>query len=185
MSSNPWFRLYAEFASDPVIQSLSHQDQRHFVVLLCLKCAGTLDREIDKRVRNRITVRTLGLDASTASEVKRRLQKVGIIDGNWQPIAWETRQFKSDSSSARVRKYRKSKETGNGHETLLKRTRNRDRVSPPYPPSRGADALKRTGRVSSGNAVQIGKQLGMPARVGETMETYVARLKAHQETGPE
>lgn len=114
----PWFRLYVEFATDPVIQSLAFEDQRHYVVLLCLKCSGVIDRDISKSNRERIIMRGLGLDPSSATEAKRRLREVGLIDENWQPKGWEKRQFKSDNSTQRVRNHRKTKEIRNVTETL-------------------------------------------------------------------
>ena len=119
--SNPWFRFYAEFSGNPVIQSLDFGDQRHFVVLLCLKCNGTLDRPMDPKVRDRIICRGIGLDPMTAVEAKRRLMEVGLIDENWQPSGWSVRQFVSDNSSERVAKHRKNKKTGNVTSSLQKR----------------------------------------------------------------
>lgn len=115
--SNPWLRLYADFASNPVVQSLAFEDQRHFIVLLCLKCDGTLDRPSAKTVRDRIICRGLGLDPMTAAEAKRRLREVGLVDEDWQPTGWNKRQFLSDNSTDRVRKYRKNKKPGNVPET--------------------------------------------------------------------
>ncbi len=113
MSSQPWFRLYAEFASDPVVQTLSFEDQRHYIVVLCLKCAGVLDRKISPQARNRIISHALNLDREAMDSAKERLIEVDLIGKNWQPNAWKWRQFQSDSSTERVRKYRKSKKTGN------------------------------------------------------------------------
>lgn len=110
---NPWFRLYAEFATDPVVQSLAFEDQRHFVVVMCMKCSGILDRKMTKDNRERIIARGLGLDRASADEVKRRLMEVDFINKNWQPKAWEKRQFISDNVTQRTRKYRKNKELGN------------------------------------------------------------------------
>ena len=83
--SLPWFRLYAEFSGDPVIQSLAFEDQRHFVVLLCLKCSGLLDRGMPSTRRELIVVRGLGLDPVSGAEAKRRLMEVNLIDKNSQP----------------------------------------------------------------------------------------------------
>lgn len=116
--SLPWFRMYSEFAGDPVIQSLAFEDQRHYIILLCLKCNGTLDREIADSQRERIIIRGLGLDHVTAGEAKRRLSEVGLIDEAWQPIGWDKRQFVSDISTGRVRKYRNNNESGNVSETF-------------------------------------------------------------------
>jgi hypothetical protein len=119
--SNPWFRFYAEFAGDPVVQSLAFEDQRHFVVLLCLKCNGTLDRPMDPKVRDRIICRGIGLDPVAAAEARRRLEEVGLIDESWQPSGWNNRQFVSDNSTPRVAKHRKNKASGNVSETLRER----------------------------------------------------------------
>lgn len=116
-----WFRLYAEFASDPVVQSAAFEDQRHFVVLMCLKCSGVLDRPISQANRERIIFRGLGLDEIKAGEAKKRLMDIGLIDKNWQPCAWDKRQYKSDSSAERTRKYRENKESSTVTETSLQR----------------------------------------------------------------
>lgn len=110
--------MYAEWASDPVVQSLSFDDQRHHAVILCLKCNGTIDRNISDTQRERIVIRGLGLDAATASEVKRRLIEVGLIDVEWQPNGWEKRQYVSDISTQRVRNYRNKNKSENVSETL-------------------------------------------------------------------
>ena len=109
--SLPWFRMYAEFAGDPVIQSLAFEDQRHYVVILCLKCSGTLDRNISADLIDRIVLRGLGLDPVAGAEAKRRLMEVCLIEKNWQPKGWDKRQFRSDLSTERVRQFRKRSET--------------------------------------------------------------------------
>ena len=110
----PWFRLYAEFGTDPVIQSLSFEDQRHYVVLLCLKASGVLDRQgVSKSCRERIILRGLGVDAAKAQNVKKMLMRRRLLGDNWAITGWEKRQFPSDLSTERVRKYRKTHGTGN------------------------------------------------------------------------
>ena len=101
--------MYSEWAGDPVVQSLSFDDQRHHVLILCLKCNGTLDRKISAAHRDRAICRGLGLDPVAASEAKRRLIDAGLIDENWQPHGWDKRQYASDVSTERVRKYRTNK----------------------------------------------------------------------------
>lgn len=117
----PWLRLYTEFSSDPKIQIMAFEDQRHFIMLLCLKGNGTLDSDcISESYRERLIAKALGLDPIAAGEAKRRLLEGGLIDEHWHPIAWENRQFDSDSSTDRVRKYRE-KQRGNVTETLQER----------------------------------------------------------------
>jgi hypothetical protein len=108
-----WFRMYGEFVSDPKVQLLAFEDQRHFVALLCLKCNGTLDSEAPSQVfRDRMIAKALGLSPDAALEAKRRLIEVGVVQDDWQPVKWSERQFESDSSTDRVRKFR-GKRSGN------------------------------------------------------------------------
>ena len=111
--SNPWFRLYNEFANDPVIQSLGFAEQRHFVVLMCLKNNGVIDRNISKANKERIICRGLGLTEKEAEKLKNTLIEFDLIDKNWQIKNWDKRQFISDNSTRRSRKSRKNKETCN------------------------------------------------------------------------
>lgn len=107
MSGLSWFRMYAEFAVDPDIQSLAFEDQRHFVVILCLKCNGTLDKDYPTADRRYAVIRrTLGLDSVAIDECKRRLMEAGLINHHWQPLGWDTRQYVSDSSTERVQRFR-------------------------------------------------------------------------------
>lgn len=103
----PWFRFYHEFASDPVVQCLAFDDQRHFVMVLCLKASGLLDRHFPSSdVRHRTICRALGLDPLTGTETQERLIGAALVGADWQPINWEKRQFRSDVSTGRVRDFR-------------------------------------------------------------------------------
>lgn len=109
--SLPWLRLYTEYATDPKIQILAFDDQRHFVMLLCLKGNGTLDCEAaNEAYRERLIAKALGLDASAALEAKRRLMEGGLITADWNPCKWEGRQYASDHDAAeRQKRYRENK----------------------------------------------------------------------------
>lgn len=108
MRSLPWFRMWAEFATDPVVQSLAFDDQRHFVMLLCLKCSGVLDKEFGHpKIREDVIRKALGLDGVAFSEARTRLCGARLIDAEWHPSNWDKRQFLSDHSAAeRMRKHR-------------------------------------------------------------------------------
>lgn len=102
-----WFRLHAEFATDPVVQALSFDDQRHFVMLLCFKASGLLDRQFGSaQLRLDVIRKTIGLDGKAWDEMRNRLVAIGLIDNDLQPINWDKRQFTSDSSSERTKAYR-------------------------------------------------------------------------------
>lgn len=101
----PWFRAYTEMVDDEKLRLLAFEDRWHFVALLCLKGQGVLD-ESDALLFRKVAVK-LGVDMRTLEEVARRLAEVGLIDEKTlQPLAWDDRQYKSDSSAERTRAYR-------------------------------------------------------------------------------
>ena len=105
MSKLQWFRLYSRMIDDDRIRLLAFEDRWHFVALCCLKSDGLLDDpNPDLRMR-RIAVK-MGLQLRDLEEVKRRLFEVGLIDENMSPKAWDELQYKSDTSSERVKKHR-------------------------------------------------------------------------------
>ena len=105
MSKMPWFRAYTEMVDDEKLRLLAFEDRWHFVALLCLKGQGLLD-DGGALMMRKVAVK-LGLDLRTLDEVARRLSEVGLIDKDTlQPIAWDARQMRSDSSSERVKAYR-------------------------------------------------------------------------------
>jgi hypothetical protein len=130
MSANvlPWFRMYHEVIDDEKIGLLAFEDRWHFVAILCLKQRGVLDAGGPLMMRKVAT--KLGVTAAVLDEVIRRLSEVGLIDpATLQPLAWEARQMRSDSSTERVRAYRErmkqgAKRDGNGDETLQQRPGN-------------------------------------------------------------
>lgn len=115
--ANQWFRMYAEFAHDPKVQMLSEQDQRRYIMLLCMRCSNgdvTL-HETEVAFQLRISEAEWGV-------TKSLLLERGLIDKHNRPTAWDKRQYISDSSAARVAKHRNKKKqecnvTGNADET--------------------------------------------------------------------
>ena len=124
----PWFRMYVDFLNDPKLISLAFEDQRHFIGVLALKSDGALDNACDSDLLDRIVAQRLWIDHAIIRDVKKRLVAAGLIDSSWQPVAWERRQFKSDSSKDRVARFRAKKKDvsndGNDDETLQQRPSN-------------------------------------------------------------
>jgi hypothetical protein len=106
--SNPWFRLYSEAVDDEKLRLLAFEDRWHFIALLCCKNNGILDTsDTDAGLMRRKVAVKLGLDLRELGEVARRLAAVGLInEESLQPIKWNDRQFKSDTSAERTRAYR-------------------------------------------------------------------------------
>lgn len=119
--SNPWFRMYSEAIDDEKLRLLAFEDRWHFIALLCCKNMELQD-DMSVITRRKIAVK-MGLDLRELGEVARRLSEVGLIDQDTlQPKKWDERQFKSDSSIARVRKYRdKLKVFDNANDLDMKR----------------------------------------------------------------
>jgi hypothetical protein len=166
MTGKPWFRLYAEFASDPKVQLLSFENQRHFVMVLCFKCNGTLDAVADNAYRERMIAKSLGLNGAATAKVKSALLKIGVIDKNWQPTAWERRQYESDSSAARTHKWRERKRAERHTERLGDVT-----------PEVGDVTVTDKSRTEQSRAEQIG---GRAARIPTDFELTLERRKVAQ-----
>lgn len=104
-SKMPWFRAYTEMMDDEKLRLLAFEDRWHFVAILCMKGAGILD-ESGPLLMRKAAVK-MGLAVRELDEVARRLSEVGLIDKDTlQPLAWDARQMKSDSSAERVQAYR-------------------------------------------------------------------------------
>lgn len=118
--ANPWFRLYSEFAHDPKIQMLPEAMQRRYVMLLCLRCSETLETLHETEIAFQ-----LRLTEAELVETKHLFINKNFIDRHWKILNWDKRQFVSDSSTMRVRKYRnKKKQPSNDNETLQERSSN-------------------------------------------------------------
>ncbi len=129
--SNQWFRMYAEFSSDPKVQSMSEAMQRRLVMLFCLHASG----DFEKLTREEIAF-ALRNDDVTLHETLQLFHQKGFCDENGNLKNWNKRQYKSDSSVDRVKKYRDNKKKyeektdGNKNVTTMKRYSNAD-VTPP------------------------------------------------------
>jgi len=99
--SNPWFRMYSEFANDPKVQMMSEVMQRRYIMLMCLRCSNTLvtlhETEIAFQLR---------ISDEDMAETKALFIKKGFIDSEWNLLNWDKRQFASDTSKSRVAKHR-------------------------------------------------------------------------------
>ena len=102
--ANQWFRMYAEFATDPKVQMLSEADQRRYVMLLCMRCGNDGETLHDDEVAFQLRISN-----AEWAETKATLLAKGLIEEGNQPSAWDKRQYASDSSTARVSAHRERK----------------------------------------------------------------------------
>lgn len=105
----PWFRMYTDFLNDPKMIALAFEDQRHFIGILALKSDGAIDDSADENLLNRIVAQRLWIDHGVIRDVKKRLYEAGLIDFNWQPVAWDKRQFVSDRDSTAAERKRRER----------------------------------------------------------------------------
>jgi len=104
-----WFRFYHEVLDDPKVQSLDPADFKAWVNLLCLAC-----RSEGKLPSVKDVAFALRMSANDCETLLERLSNGGLIDrrngginGAHNAIhAWEKRQYKSDTSTDRVKRYR-------------------------------------------------------------------------------
>lgn len=102
--SMKWFRMYSEFATDPKVQMMSEAYQRRYIMLLCLRCGNDNVTFHDDEIAFQLRVTGEEWAATKAVFVEK-----GLIDHDNQPLAWDKRQYVSDSSTARVRAHRQRK----------------------------------------------------------------------------
>jgi hypothetical protein len=100
-----WFRLYHRIIDDEKIRLLAFEDRWHFIAICCLKADGLLD-EPDTDLKWRKVAVKLGVQLRELDEIKRRLSEVGLVDDHLTPNAWDRLQYRSDTSTDRVRKFR-------------------------------------------------------------------------------
>lgn len=126
MNKMPWFRMYTDFLNDPKMIALAFEDQRHFIGILALKSDGALDQNCTPDLLDRIVAQRLWIDHAIIRDVKKRLVAAGLIDEAWNPLAWERRQMRSDSSAERTRKYREKLKAAGGDDSVTSQERSSD-----------------------------------------------------------
>jgi hypothetical protein len=104
--ANPWFRMYAEFAHDPKVQMMPEAMQRRYIMLMCMRCSNALVTLHDEEIAFHLRINAVEL-----AETKALFVAKGFVDGAWNLLNWEKRQFASDSSAQRVAKHRAAKKS--------------------------------------------------------------------------
>ena len=108
--ANQWFRMYAEFATDPKVQMLSEPDQRRYMMILCLRCSNG-DETLHETMSDCNVAFQLRISGEEWAKTKAVLLSKNLIDECNLPVSWDKRQYKSDNSYERVKAYRERKKT--------------------------------------------------------------------------
>src|SRR6266480_383677 len=114
MSGMSWFRLYAEFATDYKVQMMPEHYQRRLIMLFCLRCCNVTETLHDTEVAFHLRVTDAEWNVTKAEFIAR-----GFIDNDNKIINWNKRQFRSDSSTARVSKHREKKKRSDNEDVTL------------------------------------------------------------------
>jgi hypothetical protein len=102
-----WFRFYGEVINDPKVQKLTPTMFKHWVNVLCLASMhdGVIPLPADVAFAMRIS-------EGRAAEMLDELLALNLMDaddeGTLRPHNWSARQYKSDTSTERVRKHRRN-----------------------------------------------------------------------------
>jgi len=100
-----WLRLYDDTINDPKILKLPEALRWHWIAMLCVasKYQGALPSLDDIAIQLRVTT-------GKATEIMAALVKAGLLDKTetgFAPHNWNVRQYKSDVSTDRVKRFRK------------------------------------------------------------------------------
>ncbi len=118
-----WFRLWHEWGHDPKVQAMPEVMQRRHVMLLCLRRQVDTSQLTDEEIAH-----YMRLDMNALNETKQLFERKGFIDNGWDVLAWETRQFDSDSSTGRTRKYREKQKKKKRNVTGTSQERHGDAI---------------------------------------------------------
>lgn len=107
-----WFRFYDSALDDPKVQTLDGDTFKVWVNMLCL--ASRNDGRLPAIEHIAFALRC---DQTVAERYIERLSNAGLIDRHnggtngyhYAPHGWKERQFKSDTSTDRVKRYRQRK----------------------------------------------------------------------------
>jgi hypothetical protein len=105
-----WFRLYNDIVDNHKIRMLAFEDRWHFIAIMA--CHSQELGGGDEFFERSLAIK-LGVQLRELEEIQRRLMDVNLIDINWVPIGWDDRQFLSDTSKERVKKYREKRKQNN------------------------------------------------------------------------
>ncbi len=104
---NHWLRLYNDVINDPKVLKLPEASRWHWVAMLCI--ASKYDGEIPSLGDVALLLR---MPEHKAGAVLATLAKAGLLDKTetgFRPHNWEGRQYKSDVSTERVKRFRNGK----------------------------------------------------------------------------
>lgn len=119
-----WFRLYNEIIDDQKVQRMSNILFKFWVN--CLALASKSDGVIESPAAIAFALRMSVTKATKHLAALVELKLIDITDsGNYKPHNWDNRQFKSDTSTERVKRFRNVSRNGSSAVTATGPDQNR------------------------------------------------------------
>lgn len=176
-----WFRFYHEALDDPKVQKLDPATFKGWINLLCLAC-----RHDGKLPPNDDIAFAMRMDVFALESLVDRLLIAGLIEvrkggpnGSYiAPSKWDERQYKSDSSSERVKRYRQRSKSVS--ETPPDTDTEQIQNNPPNPPE--GESLQPSDVVEAWN--ELADVCGLP-KVTKLTDSRRRRLTARIKQWPE
>jgi hypothetical protein len=171
-----WFRMYNEARDDPKLLALPDNQFRVWFNLMCLASANPVRERrgiIEPTARRILALKVARRDVELLEDTLAILVELEIVADDGETITflnWKKRQYESDSSTPRVRKFRESQrrddETLQKRSTLLHETEGN--VSETLIPEQSRAEQKQSRAESLGaGAPTRGKRASRPARLPE------------------
>ncbi len=167
-----WFRLYDEIQYDPKLRRMPIPHRYAFIVLLCIANRSKVRGAIINLDDDDLAFE-LEMELEDWLTLKAKFRAKGLIEpieGGIKISNWDERQFASDSSAERVKRYREKrakrecnvtetlvKRDGNDEETLVKRHVTPSDTDPDPDPEKKEKKEKSTASASASTASQGGK----------------------------
>ena len=114
----PWLKLWNEFATDQVVQTMSEALQRRLIMIFCFMQSGDLDKLDEQEL-----AKAMAISFDELADTKHVFLKKGFITKNWHPLNWKKRQEFDEGAAQRMRNMRRNKSvTKSEHESNNGRT---------------------------------------------------------------
>jgi hypothetical protein len=103
MIAMTWFKLFAEWGSDPKVQTMTETLQRRLIMLWCLRCQADLTGLTEREIALYLHISLPALEKTRAIFVEK-----GFLEPDWSMPKFDARQTPSDPTAAeRMRNHRR------------------------------------------------------------------------------
>ena len=167
-----WFRVHNDVLDNPKLILIAESDRWRYLGLLSLMSQGVLTKYEGEKL-DRVISAKMRLTNSEWEETKRRLQEEELIDDKCHPIGWEDRQYASDSSAERTRKYRERKKKKQSDAGVTSQERHSD--ADVTPPDTDTDTDTDTDKNTIGD-IPAGKSPRQPVPFKKIVDLYHEKL---------